>query len=114
MIIGFSIAGQIFYIMTIQNLSHYALIKSLGGTDKMVLKMILFQALIVGIIGYILGIGGTVLWGFIVKNTILAFEYPSTMLIFTGVITIIICLFIAFLGIKKVFKVDPHTLMRNP
>lgn len=111
MIIGFSIAGQIFYIMTIQNLGYYALIKALGGTEKMILKMILFQALLVGIIGYILGTGVTLLWGYAIKNTTLTFEFPATLLLFTGSVAIIICAFIAFLSIKKVFKVDPHTLM---
>lgn len=113
MIIGFSIAGQIFYIMTIQNLGYYALIKALGGTEKMILKMILFQALVVGIIGYVLGTGMTLLWGFAIKNTTLAFEFPWTLLLFTGTVAIFICAFIAFLSIKKVFKVDPHTLMVN-
>ena len=113
MIIGFSIAGQIFYIMTIQNLGYYALIKALGGTEKMILKMILFQALVVGIIGYILGTGVTLLWGFAIKNTTLAFEFPGALLLFTGSVALVICAFIAFLSIKKVFKVDPHTLMAN-
>ncbi len=111
MIIGFSIAGQIFYIMTIQNLGYYALIKALGGTKKMILKMILFQALLVGIIGYILGTAVTLLWGFAIKNTTLTFEFPGTLLLFTGSLAVIICAFIAFLSIKKVFKIDPHTLM---
>lgn len=113
MIIGFSIAGQIFYIMTIQNLGYYALIKALGGTEKMILKMILFQALVVGIIGYVLATGATVLWGFAIKNTTLTFEFPVTLLLFTGSVAIIICVFIAFLSIKKVFKVDPYTLMTS-
>lgn len=111
MIIGFSIAGQIFYIMTLQNLGFYALIKALGGTEKMILKMILFQAFVVGIIGYILGTGATMLWGFAIKNTLLTFEFPWGLLLFTGSLALIICAFIAFLSIKKVFKVDPHTLM---
>lgn len=113
MIIGYSIAGQIFYIMTIQSLAYYALIKSLGGTKKIILQMILFQALVVGAIGYILGTGVTLLWGFATKNTTLAFEFPGMLLLFTGCIAVVICAFIAFLSIKKVFKVDPHTLMIN-
>lgn len=113
MIIGFSIAGQMFYIMTIQNLGYYALIKSLGGTKKMILKMILFQAFIVGLIGYILGTGVTLLWGYAIRNTSLTFEFPKALLLFTGSAAIIICLFIAFLSIRKVFKVDPHTLMAS-
>lgn len=113
MIIGFSIAGQIFYIMTIQNLGYYALIKALGGTEKMILKMIIFQAFVVGIIGYILGTGVTLLWGFAIKNTTLTFEFPLMLLLFTGCVAFITCAFIAFLSIKKVFKVDPHTLIAS-
>lgn len=110
-IIGFSIAGQIFYIMTLHNLSYYALIKALGGTEKMILKMILFQATVVGVIGYILGTAATLLWGFQTRNTTLAFEYPWELLIVTGLFAVLICAFIASLSIKKVFKLDPHTLM---
>lgn len=110
-IIGFSIAGQIFYIMTLQNLSYYALIKALGGTDKMILKMILFQAFAIGIIGYVLGTAITLLWGYQIKDTTLTFEYPWQLLIFTGSFAVLICTFIAILSIRKVFKLDPHTLM---
>lgn len=113
MIIGFSIAGQIFYINTIQNLGYYALIKALGGTEKIILKMILFQALVVGIVGYILGTGVTLLWGFAIKNTTLTFEFSGALFLFTGSVAIIICTFISFLSIKKVFKVDPHTILAN-
>lgn len=113
MIIGFSIAGQIFYIMTLHNISYYALIKALGGTEKMILTMILTQAVIVAIIGYILGIGATLLWGFAIKNTTLAFEFPWQLLFFTGSLALIICVFIASLSVKKVLKLDPQILMMN-
>lgn len=113
MIIGFSIAGQIFYIMTLHNLSYYAVIKALGGTEKMILKMILFQALIVGIIGYILGTGVTLLWGYAIQNTTLAFEFPWQLLIFTGFLALVMFVFISAISIKKVFRLDPHILMTN-
>lgn len=113
LIIGFSIAGQIFYIMTLHNLSYYALIKSLGGTQKMILSMILVQAAIVGIVGYILGVGVTLIWGFAIKHTTLAFEFPWQLLLFTGALALIMCLFIASLSIRKVFKLDPQILMTN-
>lgn len=112
-IIGFSIAGQIFYIMTLHNLSYYALIKALGGTEKMILKMIVFQAVIVGIIGYIIGTAITLLWGYLIRNTTLTFEYPWQLLVFTGFFAVLICTFIAILSIRKVFKVDPNILMAN-
>lgn len=113
LIIGFSIAGQIFYIMTIHNLSYYALIKALGGTEKMILSMILMQACIVGTIGYLLGTGATLLWGYAIKNTTLAFEFPWQLLVFTAFLAFVICIFITFLSVKKVFKLDPQILLIN-
>jgi putative ABC transport system permease protein len=111
LIIGFSIAGQMFYLMTMHNLSYYALIKALGGTSKTILRMVMLQAAIVGVLGYILGTGTTLLWGFATKNTTLAFEFPWPLLVFTGALTLIICIFITVLSIRKIFKLDPQMLM---
>lgn len=110
-IIGFSIAGQLFYMMTIENITSYALIKAVGGTRKMILQMIVFQAAVVGIIGYALGIGVTVLWGLLIQNTTLAFLFPWQLLVFSGVIVLLICTFTSILSIQKVFHVDPKMLM---
>lgn len=110
-IIGFSIAGQTFYMMTMENIVYYALIKAVGGTGRMLLKMILFQAAVVGIIGYLLGIGVTVLWGMAIEGTTLAFLFPWQLLVFTGGIILLICAFTATLCIRKVFRADPQMLM---
>ena len=110
-IVGFSIAGQIFYIMTIENLVYYALIKAIGGTEKMILQMILIQALVVGLVGFILGIGATILWGIAIQNTTLAFLFPWQLLVFTGLIVLVICILTAGLSIHKVFRADPKALM---
>lgn len=111
LIIGFSIAGQIFYIMTLDNLTYYALIKSIGGTNRMILKMIIIQALVVGVIGFMLGTGVTILWGMATKNTTLAFLFPWQLLFFTGGIVLLICIFTAALSIRKVIHADPKSLM---
>lgn len=111
LIIGFSISGQIFYSMTIHNINYYALIKALGGTKKTILLMIVTQALIVGVIGYILGIGATLLWGLAIKNTTLAFEFPWQLMLFTAVFSLIICIFTVCISIRKLFNLDPQSLM---
>lgn len=111
MIIGFSITGQIFYILTLHNLHYYALIKAIGGTGKMIWQMIIAQALLVGSIGYIFGVGTTLLWGYAIRNTTLTFAFPWQLLLFTGFLGLLICFFTATLSIKKVFKLDPQILM---
>jgi putative ABC transport system permease protein len=110
-IIGFSIAGQIFYIMTLENITYYALIKAVGGTEKMIFMMIVCQAALVGIIGYALGIGVTVLWGMAIKHTSLAFLFPWQLLLLSFAVVLVICIFTAALSIQKVFRADPKMLM---
>jgi len=112
-IVGFSIAGQIFYIMTLQNLSYYALIKAIGGTEKMMMQMILSQALAVGTMGFFLGIGATILWGLAIRKTTLAFLFPWELLGFTALLILVICVLTAGFSIRKVFRADPKTLMGN-
>lgn len=110
-IIGFSISGQIFYIMTLQNLPYFALIKAIGGNESMISKMIVVQVFLVGILGFLLGTGATLLWGIMIENTTLAFLFPWELLIFSMIIVLIICLFTAGLSIRKVFSTDPKILM---
>lgn len=112
-IIGFSIAGQIFYIMTLQNLQYYALIKAIGGNQKQISQMIIIQSLVVGLIGFLLGTGATILWGFAIKDTTLAFLFPWQLLAFTGTLVLIICTFTAGLSIEKISKIDPKVLLGN-
>ncbi|MFA6914893.1 MAG: ABC transporter permease [Parachlamydiales bacterium] len=112
-IIGFSIAGQIFHNFTVENLKYYALIKSLGGKRNTLLSMILLQAFFAGAIGFILGTSATMLWGMTIKNTTLAFLFPWQLLLFTGGIILVICLSSALLSIHRVLSADPKVLLGN-
>jgi putative ABC transport system permease protein len=112
-IIGFSIAGQLFYTMTLENIMYYALIKSVGGTNKMIFSMIIVQALLAGFIGFSLGIGMTLLWGKAIQGTTLAFFFPWQLLALTSLIVLIICLVTAALCIRKISHADPKVLLGN-
>ena len=97
--------------MTIDNTINYAVIKAVGGTKNMILKMILFQALVVGVVGFVLGIAVTVLWGMAIQDTTLAFLFPWQLLVFSGSIVLLICLSTAAFSIRKVLHADPKMLM---
>jgi putative ABC transport system permease protein len=75
--------------------------------------MIITQAIVVGVIGFLLGTGATLLWGIAIQDTTLAFLFPWQLLLFTGFLVIIICLFTAGLSLHKVFAADPKTLLGN-
>src|SRR5262249_60759549 len=58
-IIGVAIAGQTFYLFTVENLKQFGSLKAMGLSNLRVVGMILLQALVVGAIGYGVGMGLT-------------------------------------------------------
>jgi putative ABC transport system permease protein len=56
-VIGAAIAGQTFYLFTLDNLKQYGALKAMGVTNLQILGMVLTQALVVGILGYSIGVG---------------------------------------------------------
>jgi putative ABC transport system permease protein len=56
-IIGAAIAGQTFYLFTIDNLKQFGALKAMGVTNGRIVGMVLVQALVVGVLGYSVGFG---------------------------------------------------------
>jgi putative ABC transport system permease protein len=56
-IVGIVVAGQTFYLFTVENLKQFGAIKAIGVTNSRLIGMILLQAFTVGIIGFSLGTG---------------------------------------------------------
>ncbi len=56
-IIGAAIAGQTFYLFTLDNLKQFGALKAMGVTNRRIVGMVLIQALVVGVLGYAIGIG---------------------------------------------------------
>ncbi|MFZ0917596.1 MAG: ABC transporter permease, partial [Candidatus Udaeobacter sp.] len=56
-LVGVAISGQTFYNFTLDNLRYFGTLKAMGAKNGMLLRMILLQALVVGAVGYGLGVG---------------------------------------------------------
>lgn len=61
-IVGGAIAGQTFYLFTIENLKQFGSLKAMGVTNLRLIGMILFQATVVGVMGYGIGLGFSALF----------------------------------------------------
>jgi len=57
LIVGTVVAGQTFYIFTVENLKQFGALKAIGVTNRRIVGMILLQAMVVGGTGYALGMG---------------------------------------------------------
>jgi putative ABC transport system permease protein len=113
-IVGITISGQTFYNFTLDNLRYFGTLKAMGATNRMLLRMILLQAVLVAAIGYGLGVGAASIWGsFFSGRTQLAFRLPWQLLIVTAVAILLICLTSAALSIRKVLKLEPAVVFRS-
>ncbi|MBP1714489.1 MAG: transporter permease [Deltaproteobacteria bacterium] len=112
-LIGTAIAGQTFYNFTLENLRYFGTLKAMGATNGILLRMILLQALMVGAIGYGLGVGGASLFGWAMQGTELAFRLTRELLyISAGAITVII-VFSAVISIYKVMRLEPAIVFKG-
>jgi putative ABC transport system permease protein len=112
-IVGAAIAGQTFYNFTLENLRQFGVLKAMGASNWTLLRMILLQAVLVGAIGYGLGVGLTALFGWSMRNTILAFKFPWQLLVFSGLGVTLICVFAALISIRKVIKLEPAIVFKG-
>ena len=111
-LIGTAIAGQTFYNFTLENLRYFGTLKAMGTTNGVLLRMILLQALVVGVLGFGLGVGGAALFGYLMRGSELAFRLvPEILLLAGGAITLIIVLS-ALISIRKVMKLEPAIVFK--
>ena len=96
-----------------ENLRQFGVLKAMGTSNGVLLRMILLQAMLVGSIGYGMGVGLTALFGFSMRNTILAFKFPWQLLLFSGIGVTLICMFAALLSIRKVIKLEPAVVFKG-
>jgi putative ABC transport system permease protein len=75
--------------------------------------MVLLQAIMVGVIGYGLGVGGAALMGKATGNTELAFLMPWQLLVLTGGAITVICLLSSSLSMIKVLRLEPGIVFKG-
>ncbi len=114
--VGCAIAGQTFYLFTIENLKQFGSLKAMGVSNARLVRMVMLQALVVGVIGYGLGVGGAALFGFVfervVTNAPPAFFFPWQILAITaGAVAIIITLSAA-VSLRRVLFLEPAVVFR--
>src|SRR3954447_7297781 len=95
-VVGAAIAGQTFYLFTVENLKQFGALKAMGVSNWRLMGMSLLQAAVVGAVGYGLGVGGAALFGLImaalVKTVPPAFSMTWQILVMTAAAVLVIVL----------------------
>ena len=112
-LVGFMIVMLAFYISTIDKLPIFACMKALGASGLEVVSILVFQVVIVFVIGCgLAGLGLHVALTFLAKTTISTVITPK--LVVAGVGTTALCSALsALLSIRKVISTDPGEAFRT-
>lgn len=113
LIVGTAIAGQTFYNFTLDNLRYLGALKAMGASNWLLLGMIVLQALVVGLIGYGLGIGLASLFYYLSLKSELAFFMPWQLPLIVGGLVILICVIAAAISVVKVMRLEPAAVFRS-
>jgi len=113
-LVGTAIAGQTFYLFTVENIRQYGALKAMGAGNGTILLMVLAQGLQVGLVGYGLGVGLAAVFGWVVRGASrLSFFMPWQVLALTAAAVFVIVLVASLLSIRRVFVVDPAIVFRG-
>ena len=112
-IVGMAIAGQTFYLFTIENLRQFGALKAMGASGFTLTRMILLQAFTVGLTGYGVGVGLATAFGFFAaKGGGLPFAETWQLLLLVLVALLIICSVSASISIVKLIRLEPAIVFR--
>ena len=111
--VGAAIAGQMFFNFTHENIKQFGTLKAMGTSNTTLVNMILLQAIFVGVTGWGIGIGLASLFGYSVKESVLAFKMPWQVLALSASGVLIIIAFSALISIRKVITLEPAIVFRG-
>ncbi len=114
-LVGTAIAGQTFYLFTVENLRQFGTLKAMGLSDRRVVAMILVQGLVVGGIGYGIGVGLATVFGIFAQQAwpLLAFFLPWQVLVLTGFAMLVIVLLASLLSIRRALVLEPAVVFQG-
>jgi putative ABC transport system permease protein len=113
-IVGMAIAGQTFYLFTVENLKQFGALKAIGASTGMLARMILLQSFTVGFIGFGVGVGLATFFGLTIAGEgRLPFIETWPLLVGVFFALVSICAISSAISIHKLAKLEPAIVFRG-
>jgi putative ABC transport system permease protein len=114
-IVGIAVAGQTFYMFTLDNLKQLGALKAMGVENRRIVGMILLQALAVGAVGFGLGMGLAATFFESTRGVpeLRGAGMPGPIAAGTGVAVLLIVLLTALVSVRRVLMLEPATVFRG-
>ena len=111
--IGLIIMWQIFSNFILTHAHQFGMLKMLGTSNAILIKMVLFQAAVTGGIGYLIGLILTMVFGLIFNDTTVAFHLTWEIALLGSFGTMLIIALASYVSILQVLRFDTVDLCRD-
>jgi putative ABC transport system permease protein len=115
LIVGTVVAGQTFYLFTIENLKQFGALKAIGVTNWRLIGMVLLQAFTVGVMGFSMGTGMAAAFFEMTLRKIatrgLVLMWQNVVL--TGCCILLVVIIASLLSIRRVVVLEAATVFRG-
>ena len=113
-VVGTAIAGQTFYLFTLENLKQFGNLKAMGVTNGRLVGMILLQGSIVGVLGFSMGVGMAAAFFEGTKDVthLAGFHMPWQIMALTAAAVTLIVTLSSLVSIRKVLVLEPAVVFR--
>jgi putative ABC transport system permease protein len=115
LVVGTVVAGQTFYLFTVDNLKQFGALKAIGVSNRRLVGMIMLQALSVGALGFALGTGMAAtffeltLQKLATRGIVLMWQCVAL----TGACIMLVVLIASLLSIRRVLVLEPAAVFRS-
>jgi putative ABC transport system permease protein len=114
-IVGAAVTGQTLYLFIVESLKQFGALKAMGVPNGGILRMVLLQALLVGGVGYGMGVGLTALFFIATGNITHLAGLHMTWVAFlgTGAAVLVIVVATSIISAHRVLTLEPAVVFRG-
>jgi putative ABC transport system permease protein len=113
LVVGFVVVAQTIYATTVDHLKEFGTLKAMGAPNSYVYRVIIKQAAISAMIGYVLGMIVSVFVVHASQKGGAAILLPFPMAVGMFFLTLLMCVGAALVSINKVTRLDPAMVFRG-
>jgi putative ABC transport system permease protein len=113
LVVGFVVVAQTIYATTVDHIREFGTLKAMGAPNSYVYKVIMKQAAIAAVLGYVLGMIVSVLVVHGSQKGGAAILMPTSMAVGMFFLTLLMCVGAALVSINKVTRIDPAMVFKG-
>ena len=112
-VIGLGVSGQTFYTFILENTRHLGALKAMGTSNLTLIRMVMTQAGVVGVVGFGIGVGVMSAFFSLLPEgrAPLRLLWPIPVIVFGAIL--FICLAAAVVSSWRVVRIEPAIVFRS-